>query len=426
VLTRYVDPQYDVRSTLVLTSLGNREAPRSGPIREEERLSAQAWIDLLRSFAIADSVVMQLSLYLEPERAADSTLFRGFTIDQTKQRFVPGHYVLEVEGARYTLRDKIGIVTEQGIVGDSVGRTAGFAWRPSRRALGTDREVEFTVRTPRETSEGVLQRLKVTHENTSNILRLSLTGTPQQKPAETLNAWGDQFVRLATEIKTTRVSQFSRILNQQVADAAGKLTAAERAYQQFRVATIALPNEGVSVRPGLGGVEVRSDPALDNYFTKKYDLDNVRTARTAVERLRRTGDRDRDTGRGDPQRAGVNYRSSGREAPDRRARAARAAAADAGAAPDLHPRSPEHGRAAAAAAGAAGRHPGADQRISGTAAPARRRARRTVAQASGELAARDPVAHHPAGGASPRGAERDRLYISSRGARRTRSSPRRA
>mgnify|MGYP002777912911 FL=1 len=285
VMTRYVDPKYDVRSTLLLTAQGGRESAVSGPIREEQRLNPQAWRDLLKSFAIADAVVMKLSLYLEPARAADSTLFRSFTLDQTKQRFIPGRYRLEVNGPRYTLRDDIGLVNEQGIVGDSIGRTAGFAWRPSRRALGADRKVEFTVRTPRETSVEVLGRLRDNFERGSNIITLTLTGTAQQKPAETLNAWGEQFVRIATEIKTERVSQFSRILNQQRADAAEKLTAAERAYQQFRVATIALPNEGVSVRPGLGGVEVRSDPALDNYFQKKYDLDNVRTARQAVERV---------------------------------------------------------------------------------------------------------------------------------------------
>jgi capsular exopolysaccharide synthesis family protein len=285
VLTRFVDPKYDVRSTLLLTAQGDRDGAVSGPIREEQRLSAQAWIDLARSFAIADTVVMQLSLYITPSRAADSTLFRNFHIDRTKERFIPGRYRLEVEGPRYTLRDDVGIVNENGIVGDSVGRTAGFAWRPSRRALGTDRTVDFTVRTPRETSVEVLQRLRVKIERGSNIITFNLTGTPQQKPAETLNAWGDQFVRIATEIKTARVAQFSRILNTQRADAAEKLTAAERAYQQFRVATIALPNEGVSVRPGAAGVEVRSDPALDNYFQKKYELDNIRTAREQVERL---------------------------------------------------------------------------------------------------------------------------------------------
>lgn len=285
--SRFVEPEYAVQSALLLTTPqgGGNGAASRGPIREEQVLDPQGWMDLVRSFQIADSVVARLALYVEPSRSADSVLFRNFGINYRAQRFVPGEYTLKVTGPRYTLTDKVGAVREAGIVGDSVGREAGFAWQPPRAALGTDRTVEFKVVQPREASVRTLQRLQVGLARGSNIIVLQLTGTAQQKPAETLNAWGEQFTRIATELKTARVNQFTRTLVQQRADAEQRLAAAERAYQSFRVSTIALPSEALAIQPGAGGAAVvRADPVMDNYFASKYQLESLRRDREALER----------------------------------------------------------------------------------------------------------------------------------------------
>lgn len=279
--TRLLTPEFQVQSTVLLTGAQGGSQAR-GPLRDDALLDAQGWIDLLKSYSIADSVVMQLALYLEPEKAADSVVFRGFQLN--RRQFYPGQYTLEIAGPRYTLRDNIGIINETGVVGDSIGRQrAGFLWRPSKAVLGDSRTIEFRVRTPRETSNGILQRLDVQLAQGSNLILLGLSGTPQQKPAETLNAWGEQFVRIAADLKTARLSQFVRILSAQRAEAEQRLRAAEMALTQFRVNTVALPSEGLAMKPGLSGIAMR-EPVFDQYFKDRYDLQTVQRDRQALER----------------------------------------------------------------------------------------------------------------------------------------------
>jgi len=291
VATRYLDPEYQVDSTVLLTGDQSRASSlSSGPIRVEQEFDPQGWIDLLSSFAIADSVVIKLALYVAPNDASDAPLFRDFTLlgltGERNRPFMPGKYTLKVDGPRYTLRDAIGSINESGIVGDSIGRTAGFAWRPSKAALGTERTVKFTVKTPRETAVDIVRNhLSVRLNRGSNLILLRLTGRVQDKPAETLNAWGEQFVRIATDLKTRRLSQFSKILNAQRQEAADRLMSAERELQQFRVAAITQPSEGTPIKPGNDGIELSRDPVLENYFQQKIVSGNLRRDREQLERV---------------------------------------------------------------------------------------------------------------------------------------------
>jgi hypothetical protein len=279
--SRMITPEYTVESTVLLTGTSGASQAR-GPLRDDALLDAQGWIDLLKSYAIADSVVMQLALYLEPKRAADSVVFRGFQLNRA--RFFPGTYKLEMAGPRYTLRDELGIFNEQGIVGDSIGRTVGFLWRPNKAVLGDDRTISFKVNTPRETSNGILRRLGVSLLPGSNLISLTLSGTPQQKPAETLNAWGEHLTRIAADLKTARLTQSVKILAAQRGEAEQRLKSAELALQQFRVNTIAQPSEGLGVKPGVNGIEMR-DPVFDNYFRERLGLQALQRDRQALDRV---------------------------------------------------------------------------------------------------------------------------------------------
>ncbi len=285
VASRFVEPQYEVRSAILITSGGKADR---GPIREENAFEAQGWMDLLRTSAIADSVVMKLALYVEPEKASDSTLFRSFSFNRQTNRFVPGEYTLTVNGPRYTLRDKPGVVNEQGVVGDSVGRSVGFTWVPNRALLGTDRKVKFVVRQPREASNNVLSRLGVGLNLGSNLIFLTLRGTAEQKPAETLNAWNEQFIRIATDIKEEKVSTSSRALAEQRTDAERTLADAERKYEQYRVQTIALPSDALAIQGGGGVPVVRNDPVMDNYTQSKFALEALSRDRRQLEAVGRT------------------------------------------------------------------------------------------------------------------------------------------
>lgn len=286
VLVRMVTPEYRVFSTVLVSGSVN---PRGGPVQPDQQFERQGWIDLARSFSIADSVVYRLALYVEPDRAADTVAFRDFRLDRTPgRRFFPGDYRLEIEGNRWTLRDKIGVVNESGIVGQPIGRDAGFQWQPSAAALGTDRTIKFTVKTPREAAVETMNRMGVELKEGSNLIVFSLQGTAQQKPSETLNAWGDQFVALATQLKTGRVTDFARILRAQLTDAERRLREAEGRYQQFRVGAITLPSEGISAKPlgQPGQTQVLRDPAIDRFFEDGAQLNQVRADRRELERLR--------------------------------------------------------------------------------------------------------------------------------------------
>ncbi|GJG87946.1 hypothetical protein tb265_31270 [Gemmatimonadetes bacterium T265] len=287
---RFVDPQYDVNADIFTTPSqqtgGTGSAARGGNLTQ-----IQGWSDLLKAPAIADPVVIRLALYLRPEHAADSVLFQNFTIDRSKARFYPGDYTLKVDGGRWTLTDQVGAITESGVVGDSIGRRAGFAWVPPARLLHNKATIKFNVVTPREATTDVIRRLSVLANERSPIIYLRLSGTAAQRPAATLNAMLDQFVTVATDLKKRELNQQSTTLATQLEAARQKLEEAERRLEQFRVGAITKPSEGVTVAPpAAAGVDagvgtVTSDPVITNYGIRKLDYDQIRRDREQLERI---------------------------------------------------------------------------------------------------------------------------------------------
>src|SRR5205085_1587183 len=126
VATRVVQPRYTVSATIWIQSetptMGNR-----GPISSGGLLNAQAWVELLRSYRIADAVVRKLTLYVQPEKPADLPLFANFGI---ADRFAPGRYELVIDRTRkrWHLQLKNGILPDSGAANDSLGRRAGLRW----------------------------------------------------------------------------------------------------------------------------------------------------------------------------------------------------------------------------------------------------------------------------------------------------------
>lgn len=292
--TRFIDPEYEVRATILLEAGNSREQQRNSPIQGAALLEAAGWQDLLRSFAIADPVVTNLGLFVTPAKAADSTLFRGFRVDQPRLR--PGTYVLKVTGNKYvlTLRAGLeaadGLQVEEGIAGDSIGRPVGFQWQPSARSVASRQEVEFNVQTPREASIELISRMGMKIAPQSAFLFITLRGTDARRTATTLNAWVEQFVAVATALKKKEVTQVSTILEGQREYAAQSLAEAEAALESFRVRTVTEPSERQTIMPGI---EMTNSPVFDAYFRDRVLGDNYKRDRTALERIlengRRTG-----------------------------------------------------------------------------------------------------------------------------------------
>ena len=91
--THLVTPQYEVRATVWIQSETPLET-KTGPIRSAELLNSDAWVELLKSYRVTDSVVREMALYLEPENPQDSPLFTKFSL---AEKFVPGPYRLTID-----------------------------------------------------------------------------------------------------------------------------------------------------------------------------------------------------------------------------------------------------------------------------------------------------------------------------------------
>ena len=281
VSTRFLKPDYEVRATIWIASI----APmNNGPIRDRELLNPGAWTELLNSFKIADAVVRKLALYVRPEDLRDSTLFRGF---QLADQVAFGNYELAVEKrtSRWTLTTDKSAFSESGNPGDSIGRKAGFQWRPDAKLLGTfaGQTVAFTVSTPRETSVDLMKRLNKKLPDKSNFLWLTFTDPDAGQAARTLNAWIDEYVRVADEMKRGNMVEFTKLLENQLGLAEASLHEAETALETFRVQTISMPAEGGVAIPG--GLALTQSPAIQSFFTLKVDYENLKHDRMTLEKV---------------------------------------------------------------------------------------------------------------------------------------------
>ena len=287
--TRLLKPKYEVRATIWITSetpLADSRSASGRPIRSNELLASAAWIELLRSFTIADQVVTQMRLFVQPEEARDSALFGDFEITDGMQ---PGTYQLEVDGrrARWTLSSRRGAmaewtVIERGALGDSVGRAAGFAWQPPGEAFTPGQSLRFKVVTPREASVQLIRSIQYAMAKESNFLGVSLAGEDSRVTAATMNTWLREFVAKAADMKKRNLVEFSKTLQMQLAYAQDALHRAEFALERFRVETITLPKEGVAV---VAGLELTTDPALAGFFEQKKRHEALKQDREALERF---------------------------------------------------------------------------------------------------------------------------------------------
>lgn len=277
--TKFVEPEYEVKATIMLEMGTGTNQSGKGAIQAEELLKASGWQDLLRSFAIADPVVNDLALFVEPVRAIDSTLFRSFRVSQNMR---PGDYKLTLTGKRYVLSEKLYGDVDNGSVDDSIGRKAGFTWQPGAQAFVGRKEVEFRVQTPREASIALIRKLKMTLNEGSSFLSLTLTGDNSPRTAKTLNSWVEQFVTVATALKKKSVTSYATILDGQRQYAADNLSSAEGALERFSVQTATEPTDRQSA---IAGTERTTNPAFDAYFRDKVMAENLRHDRESIERL---------------------------------------------------------------------------------------------------------------------------------------------
>ena len=281
--TRMLHPVYRAQAN-VWVDVPDRRGDRGpsdtrGPIRPGALLDADAWIELLRSYIVLDQAVRDLRLYLAVQRPADRAMFTEFGVNDM---FRPGDYQFSVsaDGRQYTLASAEGVELERGTVGDSVGSRLGFRWLPAPGTLTLSQKVEFSLVSPRDAALSLGEQLDVRMDLNGNFLALELRGTNPVLIANILNAVTQRYVDVAAQLKREKLTELTKILEDQLRTAHRNLTDAETALERFRSRTITLPTE----QSGPGAAPAR-DPIRTSFFEMQADREQLRRDRDAIERL---------------------------------------------------------------------------------------------------------------------------------------------
>src|SRR5437667_4224793 len=296
--TRVLRPVYRAQANVwvdVPDRAGDGGSDARGPIRQRALLDADAWVELLRSYVVLDQVVRDLRLYLDVKRPGDRGIFANFSVSDM---FRPGNYRLGVsaDGREYTLAAE-GMAPERGTVGDSVGSRIGFRWTPLPGSLPPGRTVEFSLVPPRDAALQLGEELNVRMDMNGNFLALQLRGTNPVLISNILNAVTQRYVEVAAQLKREKLTELTKILQDQLTTAQQNLDDAEAALQRFRTRTITLPSDQAA---GSGAAETH-DPIRASFFDMQVERDQLGRDRDALERL--LAQRGGDAGGGLPTEA---------------------------------------------------------------------------------------------------------------------------
>lgn len=275
--TRFIKPQYMVQATLWIDQPDQRGGVDRGPIRAGQPLEPEAWLDLLKSYRVLDQVVRDRRLFLTPKEREDAPLLETFRV---ADQYRPGVYRLTVDGRgrNFTLSTDKGVEVEHGAVGDSIGVRLGFSWAPPAGTIPAGRTIEFSVATVRDSARALSDELEVATDPAGNFLRMHLKGADAARITSTINAIAERFVQVAAELRRQKLTELTKILDQQLAGAHQNLLDAEQALERFQVNTIARPSQ----IPKAGGTD---DPAFTSFFKMQVDRDQVQRDREALERV---------------------------------------------------------------------------------------------------------------------------------------------
>lgn len=283
IATRFIDPVYEARGALWIADVGTGN--NSGAYRPPELLPNGSWVQLIRSFAVVDKVVAQERLWVKGKTWRDSVALAGIA---PTPRTIPGDYTLWSDSAKgtYSLQEATKGIFEHGHLGDSVGKSVGFAWAPTAASLQGDNQVRFTVTQPRSVGVGLIGRLDVAMQDNSNFLTLTLTGAEKWQTAELLNVWMQQFLTTAAELRRSSLSNQATILDAQRASAEEDLRTKENALEAFRSRAITKPHE-TTVAPSAATIGVTPPPGDLNaeYFKNQTEYQTLKRSRESLEAM---------------------------------------------------------------------------------------------------------------------------------------------
>lgn len=276
--TRIIKPHFRAQATIWIDSRDRREAGPA-PFQPGQLFDPEAWLDLVRSYAVLDDVARRERLYLRLPKQAPAVLWNGFQVADT---FRAGSYrlVAEPEGGGYRLETGDGIELDRAAAGLPLGMALGFRWTPPAGALERGARSEFEVVTLRDASDALAEELKLHIDPEGNLLRMQLEGTDRDRLVRILNGVAQRYVAVSAELKRQKLTELTGILSDQLATATRDLVVAESSYQAFRTRTITLPTE----RAPTAGAEAAPDPAVDRYLALASSRDALEHDRAAIDR----------------------------------------------------------------------------------------------------------------------------------------------
>src|SRR5207302_1184739 len=170
----------------------------------------------------------------------------------------------------------------------------GFTWAPPAGTVPAGRTIEFSVATVRDSARALSDELEVATDPAGNFLRMHLKGEDAARITSTINGIAERFVQVAADLRRQKLTELTKILDQQLAAAHQNLLDAEKALERFQVKTITLPSTAAGGSRGAGvttGGASADDPAFKNYFAMQVDRQQVQQDRDALERvLKQAGD----------------------------------------------------------------------------------------------------------------------------------------
>jgi succinoglycan biosynthesis transport protein ExoP len=257
-----------------------------GPVRQGQLLEGNAWIQLMRSYTVLDSVVVAERLYVDaPEEFVGA--FSGLALEPS---FRPGAYELQIDasGEGFTLvtRDAVrdGVAIGQGRLGEPIGADLGFRWTPPAAAFAPGDVIPFRVLTPRDAAGILAGQLITTPAGNGNFLQVVLEGTDPNRIASILNSVMDRHIAVAADLKRGQLDEMSVILEEQLRYTEAELAQAEQDLEVFRVTTISLPTDRSA--PVAAGLQQTSGPVITAFFNMRIEYEQIRRDRMRLQAVR--------------------------------------------------------------------------------------------------------------------------------------------
>ncbi|HEX4633667.1 MAG TPA: polysaccharide biosynthesis tyrosine autokinase, partial [Gemmatimonadales bacterium] len=282
-VTKVIPPKYVAKGTIWIQAEGaGSGSQRSGPIQAGDLLPSGGFINLLRSFIVLDEAVRRAHLYLTLAPGTDTSVFNGISI---ADRLRPGKYKLAMgeSGGQFTLSTDAGDVVQRGQAGDSIGTLIGLQWAPPAAQFRPGKTIAFTLSMPRDVATQIANTVHVDMDEGGNFMTVSYTGSDPVRAANIINAIVDREVEVAADLKKAKLTELTKILEDQLSKAQSNLTSAENSLESFRVHTATLPSDQGA--PIAGGIQMTTNPAYDSYFRKKIEREQLRSDRAAIMRV---------------------------------------------------------------------------------------------------------------------------------------------